>query len=190
MANRVSLIPRAIVALVLMSLAAPTATTRAADVSRLFTASEFPRLAVAGEEIPNDGRYTVKVWAPKTQQWSSKVDGQTVTLSVRVQKSDDTAPRWQTIGEVALKGGEAVKIKVAEMEQPGEPKGKSKNDDKADAKQEAKAEAKKGEKANQAPAKPAPFPALLALSTNPNYDAAPALEVIRGALSRFDRANG
>ncbi len=34
--------------------------------SRLFTASEFPRLA-RGIELPRPGEYTVKVWAPARQ---------------------------------------------------------------------------------------------------------------------------
>lgn len=171
MSSRASFLPRVTVVLAVLGAALPGTYSRAADAARLFTASEFPRLAATGEEIASDGRYTVRVWAPAKQHWSLKADGQNVTLSVRIRESEANAPRWETIGEVALKGGQAVKITVADLNPPAE----SKKDDKGSGKQ-----------AEKPKSRPAPYPALLALSTDPNYDAALAFGVIRGRSDSVD----
>ncbi len=93
--------------------------------SRLFTASDIPHLA-EGTHVPLDGRYTLKVWAPARQSWSLKADGQTLTLSGKVE-GDDASPRWQVVGDAELKAAEPVKIIVPwPKPRPALPKAKAK----------------------------------------------------------------
>jgi hypothetical protein len=124
--------------------------------SRFFSASEFPRLAEQGVELPSEGRYTVKVWAPARQSWSLTADGTTLTLQHKVE-GDDASPRWQTVGTADLPGGKPVKVVVA-------------------------APAKKG----QARPTPEVLPAILVLTNDPAYDPARALDVIRGRIDSVE----
>jgi hypothetical protein len=144
--------------------------SEAADVSRMFSASEFARLATAGEELPAEGRYTVRVWAPAQQRWSLSADGQTLILSSRVEGNDRT-PGWQTLGEATLSKSEPVKVRV---DKPANQATTTAGKDGASGK--AKAES----------ARPVSVPAVLTLSTDPKYDPAPALAVVRGRLDSVE----
>jgi hypothetical protein len=141
-------------------------------VSRLFTASEFPRLA-RGIELPRPGEYTVKVWAPARQSWTATADGPRLTLSSRVD-GDDTSPRWQTLGPFSLPADEAIKILIEG------PKPKPKP-----TKEEPKARKDQSKKA-ETPPPPVPVPALLALSTDAGYDPSRALDLIRTRADSVD----
>ncbi len=137
------------------------ATVRAQDqpVARLFTASEFPRLA-QGVSLPRAGVYTLKVWSPARQQWSLASEGATATLNAKVE-GDDATVAWQTVGTVKVADNTPLKIVVAR------PTAET-------------AGAKKA--ASSAP----PVPGLLALSTDPAYDPSPAVEFVRGRLDSAD----
>src|SRR5688572_16299569 len=66
------------------------------SASRLFTASDFPRLA-RGITLPRDGQYTLRAWSTAKQTWTLTADDQTITLASEV-KGDDARPRWQDVG--------------------------------------------------------------------------------------------
>src|SRR5262249_19815662 len=128
-----------------------------------------------GVELPADGRYTVKVWAPARQTWSLKAQGQTLTLTSRAEGQDLT-PRWQTLGTVDLRDDAPVKVVVAN---PASEIGKDKDKEKG---KEAKPAAKSDEK----PSPPPAVPAVLALAIDPGYDPAQALDLIRGRTDSVD----
>jgi cephalosporin-C deacetylase-like acetyl esterase len=146
------------------------------EVSRLFTASEFPRLAERGIELPRAGKYTLNVWTPARQSWTLSAAGKTITLSSAARGTDAT-PRWQNLGAVELPGNEAVKVVVVG------PASKKPKQEKAEAKSKTAEAAKK--KAAEKPA-PIPVPAILALSTDPSYDPSAALDLLRGRLDSVD----
>jgi dienelactone hydrolase len=139
--------------------------------SRLFTASEFPRLA-RGIQLPRPGEYTVKVWAPARQRWTLAADGSNLTLSVRIE-GDDTAPRWQTLGAFSIEAEDLVKIVVeGPKAKPGE--------------EEPKPDQGRVKNAKNPPTPPVPVPALLALSTDAQYDPSAALDLIRTRTDSVD----
>jgi len=156
--------PRLRAALTPLALAAAFATTGRAEEppkpeARLFTASEFPRLAEQGAELAGGRRYTLKVWAPAKQTWSLSADGSTLTLRSET-KGDDATPRWQAVGSADLPTGERVKIRVAGPD-------------------DAKGEKGKG-------AAPVPVPAVLTLSTDEGFNPALALDLIRVRTDSVD----
>ncbi len=102
------------------------------------------------------GKATLKVWTPSRQVWSLTAEGSTVTLRPST-TGDVAAPRWQTVGVVEVQNGVRLKIVVA-----GEAK-------------------KKIEKSNAVA-----LPAILTLSSDPQYDPAPALELIRARLDTVE----
>ncbi|MDR3636950.1 MAG: acetylxylan esterase [Isosphaeraceae bacterium] len=168
MPNRL-LPPKARPALVTLGLLATLVPppARADDpVTRLYTASELPRLA-QGVALPREGSYTLKVWAPERQRWSLAVEGATVTLTPK-DEGNTTAPTWQTVGTVPVAAKTPLKLVVARpKEAPATDKDQPKTKDKE----------KKG-----AP----PVPAIVALSTDPSYDPGLALEVVRGRLDSVE----
>jgi hypothetical protein len=156
-------------ALAALSLVAADDPKALPPVVRLFTASDFPRLA-RGVELPRGGGYTVKVWAPARQRWSLSGHGSILTLTLTPSAGDDGAsPRWQTLGDANLKDDTPVKVVVAGPELE---KGQS----------QEKGQAKKAAK----PAPPAPVPALLVLTTDPDFDPSPLLDLVRGRTDSAD----
>src|SRR5689334_9244820 len=137
-----------------------------APVTRLYSASDFPQLA-RGVELPADGRYTIKVWAPTRQEWSVAVDGTTLTLAFKA-TGDDETPRWQVAGEATLRRDAPVKIVVAPP--PAE-------------KKPEEATPKRKEPAKEQ-AKPVviPTPALLAITNVPASVSDSSLDLIRGRV--------
>src|SRR4051812_40711155 len=98
----------------LVALAVPL---RAADddadpVSLLLPASDLPRLHDRGMPRRRGGDYRGKVGPPARQSWSPPADGQTLTLTPKVE-GDETAPSWQALGAVRLSADEPVKVRVA-----------------------------------------------------------------------------
>ena len=152
--------------------AVPGSSARAEEptpATRLFTASDFGHLA-RGFKLPHTGKYSLRVWSPGRQHWSLSAEGQNVVLSARTEVAD-SSPRWQNVGEATLQADTPVKITVAA------PEGK---ETKPASKDKAKAEATK--------AAPIPVPALLVLTTDPKFDPAPALDLIRGRIDSADPA--
>lgn len=166
--------PRPLATLALAIFLAPAATA-AADpkpVAHLFTPSDLPRLAERGFQVPSAGTYTVVVWAPARQTWTLKNDGATLALRVRTQ-GEDGNPRWQSVGTADLKGGGRVTVRVEGSERKDEAKEKEK----------AKG---KGQETAKVPTRPAPVPALLVVTTDPKFDPAPALDLVRGRVDSVD----
>ena len=147
---------------VLMVLASRPVRAEGPAVSRLYTASEFPRLA-RGVELPRAGEYTVKVWSDSRRTWALTVEDGNVVLASHVE-GDDASPCWRTLGIAIARDGEPLKIAV----QGPEPAKETKKDAKA-----------------PVPV-PVPVPALLSLSTDPKYEAAAALDLIRGRVDSTD----
>ena len=138
-----------------------------ADQTALFTASEFPRLAETGAELPGTGLYTAKVWAPARQSWTLTTEKGTITLRSET-KGDDATPRWQTLGVVDASADPHVKIVVVGPQA-----------------------APKAEKPKAKDAKPAiptapPLPAALVFSTDAGFDPAPVLDLIRVRVDTTD----
>jgi hypothetical protein len=163
------------VAALVLQAASPQAAAQADEpaptVSRVFTASEFPRLA-RGIELSRAGEYTVKVWAPAGQCWTLAAAGSNLTLSARIE-GDDTAPHWQTLGAFSLRAGEQAKIVVEG------PRAKPSED-------EPKANQSRVKNDKTPPPPPVPVPALLALSTDANYDPSAMLDLIRTRTDTVD----
>ncbi|WP_406700414.1 CocE/NonD family hydrolase [Singulisphaera sp. Ch08] len=137
------------------------ATESAPPVVRLFNASDLPQLA-RGIKLPPEARYTVKVWAPTQQTWSLAVDGPTLTLTAKIDGADET-PRWQNVGGVDIKADGRVRLLVALPE--------------------AKMTLTTTSRSKSAPtAIPKPVPAALVFTTDPEFDPAPALDLIRGRV--------
>lgn len=130
-------------------------------VVRLFSASDLPQLA-QGIQLPAEARYTLKVWAPTRQVWSLTVDGQTLTLTAQIDGTDET-PRWQSVGDVDLKGDGRVRLLV--------PLPEPKN---------ALTTTSKTKLAGKTPTKP--VPAALVFTTDPEFDPSPTLDLIRGRV--------
>lgn len=150
--------------------AVPGSSARAEEqrpATRFFTASDFGHLA-RGFKIPRAGRYTVRVWSPARQHWSLTAEGQTVVLSARTEGAD-SSPRWQTVGDAALQADAEVKITVAPPAGPAT---------RSTAKDQARSDAKE-------PA-PTAVPTLLVLSTDPKFDPAATLDLIRGRTDSAD----
>jgi hypothetical protein len=140
-------------------------------VTRVFTASDFPRLA-RGIELPR-GEYTVKVWAPARQLWAHELNGDGKLLSLfSTSEGDDNGPAWHTVGKFEHKSAGGIRIQVARREKPEEPPSES--------------DAPKTKAKPKSEPKPLPVPAIVVLSTDPKFDPAPALEKIRGRLDSVD----
>jgi X-Pro dipeptidyl-peptidase (S15 family) len=141
-------------------------------VTRLFTASEFPRLA-RGIDVPK-GEYVIKTWAPARQIWTQTTsdDGKSLSLSSSIE-GDDVQPTWRTIGKFEQVSDGAIKIEVAHRDK-AEP---------AAASEEPKT---KGKGKAKAARKPLAAPALLVLTNDPKHDPAAALDVVRGRLDTVD----
>jgi dienelactone hydrolase len=151
--------------LVLGSLEA-SAWAREAHVSRLFTASDLPRLAERGLELPRDGEYVLQVWAPERQRWSLEAGTDVWTLSSRVE-GINPRPRWQVVGRSRLAANQPLRLVVAGARfDPPTIQG--------DYKTESQTIKSRPEST--------PIPALLALTTDPNPDLDSALDLIRGRL--------
>lgn len=145
----------------------PAAPKAPPKVSLVFTAGDAARLA-EGVRLPRADTYTVKVWAPASQDWSIASDSPALTLRL-APGGGGAAPRWKTLGTAALKG-ETLKVVVAT---PGADAAKAKE----------KADAPRRKARGEAPAAPAsPVPPVLVLSTDPDYKADVALDLIRGRL--------
>ncbi|MHC5537369.1 alpha/beta hydrolase family protein, partial [Singulisphaera rosea] len=129
-----------------------------APIARRYTASDFPQLA-KGIDLPQAGTYTLKAWAPANQRWLLTTEGETVTLTSRVE-GDAPTPHWQTIGEVAVGSSGRLKIVVA-------PKAK-------DASPTTSAETK--------PKAPEAVPALIVITSEASFDPSKGLDVARGQL--------
>jgi dienelactone hydrolase len=145
-------------------LSAPALAADDPPATRLFTASDLPGLAEQGVKLPRSGEYTLKVWGSDRQEWSLASDGQVLTLSVRTQGN---RPRtiWRTVGKAKLSADSPVTIKVAGARfTPPTIKG----------------DYQSGTTTTEAKAQSSPLPALLVLTTDPNLDLGPALDLIRG----------
>ena len=160
--------PRVTTLLVLALLSSVTRAEEPGHIARLFTASEFPRLNEQGFNLPSEGKYTFKVWAPARQTWTLKPEGSTLHLHSKTKGFDNT-PRWQTIGAAQLPAGEFVKLIVDPSGQAGDQPEKPSPAEKSEA---------------ESPARP--FPALLSLSDDPDLDPSLALNLIRGRLDTID----
>jgi len=125
---------------------------------RRYVASDFPALA-RGIQLPSGRTYTLKVWTPKQQEWSVSGEGQTWKLTAR-NEGEDTSPRWQTVGEIAVRSEEPIKIEFPKTE----PK------------------SAKGSTPKAATNDPATLPALVVIASDPAFDPAPALDLIRGRV--------
>ncbi len=162
-------LPGRLVMLALLA-AVPGSSARAEEQSpatRLFTASDFGHLS-RGITVPQSGRYTVRVWTPGRQLWSLTANGQAVVLSARTEGAD-SSPRWQTVGEAALQADAPVKITVASPERSATS---------SIAKEKSKSDATK--------AAPLAVPAVLVMSTDPKFDTASTLDLIRGRIDSAD----
>lgn len=130
-------------------------------VVRLFHASDLPILA-RGIQLPPGMRYVVKVWAPARQTWSLAVDGPSLTLRAKEEGTDD-APRWQSVGDFESKGDGRIRFEIPLPDRKNGLTITSKT------------------KFNEpSPAKP--VPAAIVVTTDPDFDASPALELTRGRL--------
>ncbi len=127
------------------------------EKTSLFTPSDFPRLASDGLALPK-GKYTVKVWTEARRSWTLNLDGATLSLKSQTE-GDDTSLRWQTLSEADVSGDEPLKIVMPS--QPAQPK-KAKADD--------------------PDLPPPPVPALLVITSQPDYNPDPVLKLIRGRI--------
>lgn len=158
-----SIAPLRLALLCLATIVAPVLGDEPA-ATRLVTASDVPGLA-EGLVLPRAGEYTVKVWAPAVSGWSLAAEGVAITLSSRTDVKGDPTPSWRTIGKISFDPKAPPKLTVADPRPPAEAK-----------------PAAKGAK----PAPPVPLPALLAFTTDPALDLAPALDLVRGSLASID----
>jgi dienelactone hydrolase len=136
--------------------------------TRVFTASEIPRLS-RGIELPRKQFY-VKVWAPARQVWSMTLvnnpDDPKLTF-VSKTEGDEIRPAWQSFGWFMFTNEKPIKIMI-EADKPAD---SSKSEDKEKAK---------------AAKTPLAVPAMLVLTTDPKFDPAHALDLIRGRLDSVD----
>jgi hypothetical protein len=162
----ISAMPRASVACLVLLFAAMTPTSRAEDAAavKIVTASDLPALA-SGISLPRGGDYTVLAWCPAKSAWSLAREGNSLVLSPKTE-GNETKPSWRVIGKVAFDPKAPLVLKVAG------PKA-------------AKADPKDAKKKADEP-KPIPCPALLAFTTDPKADLAPALDLIRGRIDSID----
>ena len=65
--------------------------------SALFTASDLARQAEHPLRLAAGGDFAIKVWSPANETWSLAVDGQTLTLTPKVE-GNDTTPGWRIVG--------------------------------------------------------------------------------------------
>jgi len=158
--------PRPWIAFGLLALATgASAQEPSSPVARLFTAGEFPRLGEHGVRLPRGATYTVKVWTPAGQSWSLSKEPAALTLRPEPE-AGGTGPRWQTVGAARLPAGAPVKIRVESRRQLDDEKGKA-------------AKSGGGKKSDVKDDR-GPWPALLSLSTDPDFDPSAALDVVRG----------
>ncbi|MFO0951897.1 MAG: CocE/NonD family hydrolase [Isosphaeraceae bacterium] len=152
--------------------AEPPAHGASSPVVRVYTAGDFARLA-EGVAAPGEGRFHVRVWAPAKQSWSLSAKDNQFTFELKVD-GDDSAPRWQDLGEATLKAGAPLKVvttlaekpKPADQDKEKEKPAPKKDEVKAKAKEKGKEKAAEKKKAApKPPPGPTPVPALLVLST-------------------------
>ncbi|MBX6311856.1 MAG: acetylxylan esterase, partial [Isosphaeraceae bacterium] len=147
-------------------------------IARVFSASDFPRLA-RGIRLPRTGEYTLKVWSRPSDSWSiAEADDEGLKLAHAPREPEGASemPRWQMLGQARIVADRPFVITISSDERDRE-KPKKDEDAKADAGKEKK-------EASQPEAEP--VPALLTLSTDPDQDFAPVLDLIRGRLDTTD----
>ena len=145
------------------SLALALLVAASASVATADDAKPFVRLVTAGElstmpPLPRAGDYTVWAWAPK-DAWSMAVVGTTIALRPNPEASDGR-PSWQALGKVAVDPKSPPALKVAARWVKST--------------------------ANNEEAGPSPAPALLAFTSDPKADLAPALDLARGDVKSTD----
>ncbi|MDB5348865.1 MAG: Acetyl xylan esterase [Planctomycetota bacterium] len=133
------------------------------NTSKVFVASDFPALA-KGVRIERSGDYTLKVWSPARFTWTMASEGARIMLSVQA-SGDAAAPRWTSLGPIALKGDMPVSVQVVGASfEPAEIVGNYQS-----------------QKQTVKPAKSVvPVPAVASLSIDPAFT--PDLQVLRGNI--------
>ncbi|WZO96631.1 acetylxylan esterase [Isosphaeraceae bacterium EP7] len=132
--------------------------------SAIFAASDFDRLT-DGIALPGPAVYTIKVWTPENRTWKATADGSAVRLSAEA-VGEGSSMRWLVAGEASIGGASPAKFRV---EGPPSPDPTSSS---------VPAAALPKVKVEHGPA----LPALIALSTDPDYNPGPATEILRGRL--------
>jgi hypothetical protein len=84
---------------------------------RLFTASDFPRLA-EGIDPGFTGEAAVRVWSRSDQHWTLQREGNTLTLRLE-SKGSNPLPRWHDLGKLTATAGEVVKFMVVAQPETG-----------------------------------------------------------------------
>jgi dienelactone hydrolase len=132
--------------------------------SAIYSASDFDRLA-QGIVLPGPAEYTIKVWTPGWRSWKATSNDGGLTLTP---EAGGTVPsmHWQVAGKLTIGGDSRVKFRVDGPPSP----------DPTDSSVPAAARPKSVE--TRGPA----LPALLALSTDPDFDPGAATEILRGRL--------
>lgn len=128
----------------------------------VFSPSDLPRLS-QGVALGSEGERTIRVWSASNVTWSLSQDGDVVALRSEPSPGDGL-PRWDEVGKVSVPANGSLKIIVA---QPPKSDDETKN----------KSATKKDEEAP-----PAPFPALLAVDSDPDGDPRRLLDVARGNI--------
>jgi dienelactone hydrolase len=129
----------------------------AAQVQRVFNASDFPHLA-HGIKLPQAGEYTLKVWSAGNRHWSAATSDDVVTLKSTVE-GEDAKPSWQEVGRLAM--SDHVKIVVDGIDRVIHP---------ADSDDKEKTE-------------PVAVPSALSLSSSADFDPSAWLDATRNRLA-------
>lgn len=144
------------------------ATSGLAETSRIFTASDLPRLR-RGITLPESGDYTLKVWSSATSSWTAVEGDGPDQITLSPGEADEPAePRWQDLGSFRVEAGARLKIRVAGIEDVPEPP-------------KIVGDYRSGEQTIEGGSL-SRVPALLAISNASDFDPAPALEILRGRL--------
>lgn len=109
-----------------------------------------------GFTVDRDGEYTVKAWTPARMGWSLEARGRSITLTPKPE-AGDARPRWQSLGKVQLSAGPDATLAVAPT--PG---------------------------TSGDPAPPPPVPAILSISSDPDFVPTAALDLIRGRVDSVE----
>ena len=132
-----------------------------APATRIFAAATPPPRA--GYQGPPAPAIFFRVWSPGRQHWSLTADGQTVVLTAKTE-GDDFSPRWQTVGAAELQADPPSRSRRPARGGQTKPAAKERRG-----------------RTRRRPHRVA-VPALLVLTTDPNFDPGPALDLIRGRI--------
>ena len=78
---------------------------------RIFAASEAPRLAEVGADLPEKGKYVLKTWDQGDRKWVATKDDSGITLKLEATEGDAN-PDWQQVLDFEATGDEPLKVRV------------------------------------------------------------------------------